>query len=167
MATIQSVSPQDSQARADAQFLFRQYGEFLRGTGSCGYFDHGGFDHAAFAEEIARLPGAYADQGGELLLARVDGFAAACIAYRASNNAAPDGCEIKRLYVAPSFRFQGLARKLVAEVLSRAAGRGFRRVILDTDVDNMPGAAELYESFGFKPSGPQKGSIAFFTRPLP
>jgi ribosomal protein S18 acetylase RimI-like enzyme len=164
MIAFETVTSEE--ARIAAQSLFREYGEFLRGTGSCGYFEHGGFDHAKFGEEIATLPTAFADHGGNVLLATVDGVAAACIAYRANPADGPATCEIKRLYVRPAFRSKGLARKLVSEVLKCVIERGYQRAILDTDVVNMPGAIDLYQSFGFTVSGPQRGSIAFLAKSL-
>lgn len=164
MIAIETVASEES--RIAAQSLFREYGEFLRGTGSCGYFEHDGFDHAKFAEEIATLPAAFADHGGNVLFATVDAIAAACIAYRANPADGPATCEIKRLYVRPAFRSKGLARALVSEVLERVIQSGYQLAILDTDVVNMPGAIDLYQSFGFTVSGPQRGNIAFLARSL-
>jgi ribosomal protein S18 acetylase RimI-like enzyme len=137
--------------------LVREYATFLRVTQSCGTPDF-----AKFEEEIEALPEPYAGRGGEVLLLRVDGVAAGCIAYRA----VADGCEIKRLYVAPAFRSRGLARKLVVEAMVRATARGFTRAELDTDVGNMGEALRLYLGLGFKEFRERAGNLAFLERVL-
>jgi len=137
--------------------LVREYAAFLRAANACGTPDFVKFD-----EEIAALPEPYAGRGGEVLLLRVDGVAAGCIAYRAI----ADGCEIKRLYVAPEFRSRGLARKLVVEAMTRATARGFTRAELDTDIGNMGEALRLYLSLGFREFKERAGNLAFLERTL-
>jgi hypothetical protein len=51
-----------------------------------------------FDRELAELPVAYGPPKGRLLLARVDGVVAGCVALRPIGN---DGCEMKRLFVRP------------------------------------------------------------------
>jgi putative acetyltransferase len=162
MTEILSVSSSSSPLQAEAVALFQTYGDFLQATHSCGYFN---YDH--FLQEIATLPTPYTDHQGELLLAHVDRAPAACIAYRANLHEGPNTCEIKRLFVLPAFRGQGLARQLIAEVLTRVTTRGFTRAILDTDTAHMPGAFELYTHFGFQPYKPNQAEIAFLHRKLP
>jgi GNAT superfamily N-acetyltransferase len=162
MTEILSVPPSPSPLQAQAVTVFRLYEDFLRTTHACGYFNH-----AHFLEEIENLPTPYTDHNGELLLAHIDGISAACIAYRAAHKEGSTICEIKRLFVLPAYRGQGLARHLVAEVLTRVTARGFTRAILDTDQAHMPGAFELYTRFGFRPYKPNQADIAFLDRPLP
>lgn len=103
-----------------------------------------------FARELAELPGAYAPPAGALLLARVGEAVAGVVALRPMP---PDGSgdgagEMKRLYVRPGFRGRGIARALVAAVLSEARARGYRVLRLDT-LDRMTAARELYAQLGF------------------
>ncbi|UGY91884.1 GNAT family N-acetyltransferase [Streptomyces gobiensis] len=58
--------------------------------------------------------------------------------------------EIKRMYVIPGARGQGLARKILAvlEESARAAGRV--RMVLETGI-KQPEAIELYTSSGYEP----------------
>src|ERR1700719_1635080 len=65
-----------------------------------------------FANELAGLPGSYAPPGGQLLLAVIDYQPAGCIALRPLRD---NACEMKRLFVSPAFRGQGLGRKLAEQ----------------------------------------------------
>jgi putative acetyltransferase len=56
---------------------------------------------------------------------------------------------MKRLYVIPAYRGQGIARKLAEKLLSDANVLGYRRILLDT-LDFMVPARALYEGLGFK-----------------
>ena len=159
MPVIQLVNSEPT--LADARTLFSEYGKFLGATQACGYFSHPDFER-----EIATLPAPYTDHAGQILLRYVQGAAAACIAYRKNVLEGPATCEIKRLYVRPSYRGHGLARQLVADVLLRAGASNYNRIILDTDLAHMPGAFDLYTCFGFKEFGTRRGSIAFFELPL-
>jgi ribosomal protein S18 acetylase RimI-like enzyme len=56
--------------------------------------------------------------------------------------------EIKRMYVAPSARGAGLARRMLAHLEESAGGAGARAVVLETGLA-QPEAIALYESSGF------------------
>ena len=71
------------------------------------------------------------------------------------------------MFARPEARGLGLGRGLVAVALERAKVLGHSRVVLDTDLANMPAAAPLYKSFGFQEYGERIGSIAFFELFLP
>lgn len=118
-----------------------------------------------FEQELAGLPGAYAPPRGALLLA-VDGDEPlACVALRPlegplctapgaeaaySSPIGPDEtCEMKRLYVRPQARGQGLGRAMAERVVAEARLRGYKRMRLDT-LPSMGRAIALYESLGFK-----------------
>jgi len=63
----------------------------------------------------------------------------------------PDGaCEIKRMYVAPEARGQGLARILLRALEDAARGLGYAVARLDTG-ERQPDAQRLYESEGYRP----------------
>jgi GNAT superfamily N-acetyltransferase len=74
-----------------------------------------------FAEELLDLPGEYAPPGGELFLARSGGRVVGCVALRALG----DGIgEMKRLYLRPEARGQGLGRALAERAIAAARERG-------------------------------------------
>jgi GNAT superfamily N-acetyltransferase len=63
----------------------------------------------------------------------------------------PDGsCEIKRMYVVPAARRQGVARALLRALEEAARGLGYRIARLDTG-PLQPHARELYEAEGYVP----------------
>ena len=125
-----------------ASRLFQEYAAFT-GLDLC---------FQGFAEELAGLPGAYAPPTGRLLLGRCGGEWAGCVALRPfSQNIG----ELKRLYVRPAFRRQGLGRALVHGVIQAARQIGYSRMRLDT-LDLMKEALTLYDSFGFRPIEPYR-----------
>jgi GNAT superfamily N-acetyltransferase len=56
--------------------------------------------------------------------------------------------EVKRLYVVPTRRGQGIAGALMEALESRAREAGYARVRLDTG-DGQPGALQLYRARGY------------------
>jgi GNAT superfamily N-acetyltransferase len=93
----------------------------------------------------------------ELRHATLEPFVAA---FMASLDGEPCGClalderdattgVVKRLYVKPSSRGHGVARALMDDLLAVARERGYTRVILDTNREQLAAAYKLYLSMGF------------------
>ena len=114
-----------------------------------------------FEEELAVLPGEYAEPRGGLRLARVDGALAGCCALRPLDMADyPNACEMKRLYVRPAFRGLGLGRQLAEATLDCARAAGYGCVLLDT-LSDMEAARALYGELGFEEVPP------YYHNPIP
>ena len=114
-----------------------------------------------FDEELAALPGPYAEPGGTLLVALVDGQLAGCGALRPLPDADyPNACEMKRLFVRRAFRRFGLGRFLTQQLLDLATRAGYSTLLLDT-LDDMEAARGLYTSLGFEEIPP------YYFNPLP
>lgn len=105
-----------------------------------------------FEKELADLPGEYAPPGGRLYLAFVKEELAGCVGLR---KIAEGICEMKRLYVRPLSRGQGIGRRLVLELVKDARELGYSKMRLDT-LPSMKRAQELYRSMGFKPIDPYR-----------
>lgn len=120
-----------------ARQLFREYEAWL-GISLC-------FQN--FEAELKGLPGAYAEPHGRLLLAYHNGRLAGCIALRKIDDTV---CEMKRLFLRPQFRGQGLGRGLVNAIIDAAKEIGYERMRLDTIPPKMNDAIGLYRSFGFR-----------------
>jgi putative acetyltransferase len=61
--------------------------------------------------------------------------------------------ELKRMYVSPSGRGQGIGRKLLALLESQAIGRGCKLLVLETG-PYQPEALALYAAAGYERRGP-------------
>lgn len=101
-----------------------------------------------FSEELEDLPGMYRPPGGCLLLATDGAEWAGCVAVRGFQGSAAI-CEMKRLYVRPGYRRQGLGQRLADEIIRAARAGGYQRMVLDT-LAEMKLARALYVSLGFR-----------------
>ncbi len=103
-----------------------------------------------FETELASLPGGYAPPVGGLWLAHVDGELAGCIGFRPHGGprASESACEMKRLWLRPSYRGIGLGRRLAVTCIEAARAAGHRSICLDT-LSFMDEARSLYATLGF------------------
>lgn len=101
-------------------------------------------------QEFAALPGNYSAPGGCVLLAWHGETVEGCAALRPIDAST---VEMKRVYLRPAARNQGLGRRLVERVLTESRRLGYRRVCLDV-LPEFTAAQTLYRSLGFEPSAP-------------
>lgn len=106
-----------------------------------------GFDAAMgdFEKEMKDLPGKYEEPSGALLLAEYKNQSAGCVALQQIGEGI---CEMKRMYVSPNFRGQGIGQALIAAILEKGKALGYQTMRLDTH-PSMIKAQELYRNFGF------------------
>ena len=124
------------------------------------YVDGLGFDlgFQGFKAEMRALPGPYARPDGGILLADMEGAPVGVVAVRPLDEEGV--CEMKRLYVRPEHRGQGLGRSLASAVIEEARALGHDTMRLDT-VASMTAARRLYRSLGFQERD------AYYHNPLP
>jgi putative acetyltransferase len=137
---VQAKSPAQV---AQARELFLEYAQSL-GVNLC-------FQN--FEQELAELPGQYAPPDGRLLLAEYEGHLAGCVALHKWE---PGVCEMKRLYLRPSFRGKGLGRVLAEVIISEARNIGYQDMRLDTIEPIMKDAVEIYRKLGFREIAPYR-----------
>jgi putative acetyltransferase len=107
----------------------------------------------SFDQELSGLPGDYAPPEGRLLLAEYEGKPAGCVALHKLSD---EVCEMKRLYLRPTFRGKGLGRMLADEILRQAREIGYRRLRLDTVEPVMKDAVAMYRRLGFREIAPYR-----------
>ncbi|GIV84689.1 MAG: hypothetical protein KatS3mg052_1696 [Candidatus Roseilinea sp.] len=93
-----------------------------------------------------QLPGAYAPPRGRLLLGLTETRVAGMVALQPVD--ALTG-EVKRLYVRPTARRQGVGRGLVVALIEAARQAGYAMLRLET-LEAMHEAQALYRSLGFR-----------------
>ena len=125
-----------SEQAEEIRHLFQQYYDELLRIDVC---------FQDFEDELANLEQIYTSPRGELLLA-IDGVEVpGCVALRKVDR---NLCEMKRLYVLPKYRGEGLGRTLAESIIKRAIQAGYSRMRLDT-LDWLKEAINLYKSLGF------------------
>jgi GNAT superfamily N-acetyltransferase len=140
---------------ADVHTVGQLFREYMRTTdASCCFAD--------FERELAALPAGYS----VLILAEVDGIAQGCVALRRLDART---AEVKRLYVRPDHRGEGIGRALIEAAIEAARRQGHRRLVLDS-LPTMQAAIALYRLLGFRETtaylpAPTPGALCF-ERPL-
>ncbi len=151
MATIRPARFDGANNDADlCRTLMREYAHFLN--------ESVGGQHIcvdSLEEELAGLPGNYAEPTGTILLAFDNESPAGCVALKPLHvpHPAPNeqACEMKRLWVRSTQQGTGLGRRLADAIVAAARERGYTAMYLDTMPQSMHAAYRLYCSMGFTP----------------
>ncbi|QCB95135.1 GNAT family N-acetyltransferase [Cellulomonas shaoxiangyii] len=104
-------------------------------------------------------------------LARVDDEPVGCVTVRRAPAPWPDGwAEVQRLYVSPTGRRAGVARRLLAAAEDAARGLGCTTAVVDAGIHQQAVIA-LYRSLGYRPVRPAvdasaRPDVLWFARPL-
>lgn len=105
-----------------------------------------------FEQEMNTFPAQYSPPEGRLLLAQHGNEIVGCVGLRDLG----DGrCEMKRLYVQPICRGQGLGRSLAEAIINEARDIGYTHMRLDT-IPSMKAAISLYIALGFREIEPYR-----------
>lgn len=111
----------------------------------------------SFETELNEPLKKYGPPSGDLVLAYWNNEPAGCVALTRMKE---DGaCEMKRLYVKPSFRKNKIGVMLVEKLLISAKEKGYTTMRLDT-LQKLESAIRLYKNFGFK------NISAYYNNPL-
>ena len=112
----------------------------------------------SFDEELKNPLKKYGPPSGDLVLGYWEDEIAGCVALAKMKDAG--ACEMKRLYVRPSFRKNRIGRLLVEELIGSAKEKNYEKMRLDT-FSKLQAAVHLYRQFGFE------NISAYYNNPLP
>ena len=130
----------------EARILFREYEKELDAD----------LCFQSFEEELKNPLYKYGLPNGSLILAYWNNQLAGCIALQPLENG---HCEMKRLFVRPSFRKHKIGEALVVEILKEAKRIGYTKMKLDT-LERLQAAIHLYKKIGFQVT------TAYYENPL-
>ena len=102
-------------------------------------------ERSEYDDEIENLEAKYGLPQGRLYVAYFENKVAGCIALRPLNDMQ---CEMKRLYVKPEFRGNGIAKILAERIISDAKSIGYSSMLLDT-LPFLQTAISMYRKMGF------------------
>ena len=98
-----------------------------------------------FENELKQMEPMYSKPDGALVLVYKDGEAIGCAGVRRIDETT---AELKRMFVRPEFRKNGVGRRLLFYCLDVASALGYQKIRLDT-LESMKAAQQLYRSAGF------------------
>lgn len=99
----------------------------------------------ALREEIGRIEAYYSERGGQFFVAIREQELVGMYGYETAD---ADAVEIRRMYVAPEARRQGIAQALLNHAEATAIATGHRAIVLSTS-ELQVSALQLYRTSGF------------------
>jgi ribosomal protein S18 acetylase RimI-like enzyme len=139
-SVVRRVDAGDEDQLGRIRALFREYASSIERPGC----------FQDFETELMALPRIYAPPGGLWLALDGSGETVGCVGLRLLDGKRG---ELKRLYLRPAGRGQGLGRALLEEALRAAQAGGLTQVLLDS-LPEMQAAQALYRAAGFVPVPP-------------
>jgi GNAT superfamily N-acetyltransferase len=136
------ASPRSTSEWREARRLVEEYAASLRVD----------LSFQDLAQELESLEQQYGGPDGSFIVAARVGEPVGCGALRRFS---ASSCEMKRLYVMPAHRGEGIGRLIAATLVERARALGYRSMLLDT-LPEMGGAQALYQSIGFTQTRPYR-----------
>jgi molybdate transport system substrate-binding protein len=108
-------------------------------------------DADAADDDLKDLAASYLQRGGSFdVVVDAAGSIVGCCGVYPGEGRDPHVCELRKMYLLPAARGQGLGRRLLERALAFARGRGYRRMELET-ASALKTAIALYRSAGFQP----------------
>ncbi|WP_304251730.1 GNAT family N-acetyltransferase [Limosilactobacillus gastricus] len=101
-------------------------------------------------QELADIAAKYLAPEGEILVLIDEGIVQGMVAYHRLSDTR---CEIKRLYVRPTYRGHHAGERLLEEILGHAKKAGYQEAVLDT-IEPLKAAIHLYHKIGFAECAP-------------
>ena len=129
LLAVESADPASPESVLLVQHLWDELGSLYGNTGPCQF-----------------APGDVSGGGAVFVLARLAGRAVGCGALRPLE---PGIAELKRIFVEPGARRQGIGGEILRTLEGNARQSGYVKLWLETGV-HQPGALRLYETHGFK-----------------
>lgn len=100
----------------------------------------------SFFKELDHIPGyAYAPPNGTFIIAKYQNKVIGCVGIKKFKD---ESCEMKRMYIVPSFRGKGIGKYLCKYVIEWCRTSTYKKILLDTNKE-MKEAVHLYHSCGF------------------
>ncbi len=103
-------------------------------------------DRYGDGEQVDAEPSQFEPPDGVFFVVYVDGEPQACAGYRRHDATT---AELKRMFVRPTGRRRGLARRLLAELETHAAAAGYEQMWLETGLPQHE-AMSLYSGSGYE-----------------
>lgn len=124
-----------------------------------------GADGPGFAihdAEVDTMSAAYAAPRSAYFVVERDGRVIGGGGIAPLENAAPDVCELRKMYFLPEARGIGAGTAMMQRCLDAARAHGFGRCYLET-LTGMDAAQALYQRSGFAPLGAPMGGTGHFS----
>lgn len=124
-------------------------------------FGAGGAGFAIHDPEVSAMFEAYARPRAQYFVVELNGEVCGGAGIAQLTDAAPELCELRKMYFLPVLRGRGAGQALMQECLKFARSAGFTQVYLET-LTGMDAAQRLYTRSGFAPIANALGATGHF-----